>query len=550
MSFSPNLSGINFNTNIAQLTFPSNFPITGGTSIAPLIHNETGIGLFWNETGGQGETDIICYGQGGGGGLSIWGGPSFSTPPNTTPVSRIADLWGNQIKFYQDVSFNENVVLSANSLLTFNNPGGGTSSGILIDGSLNIFSTNNSNNYLYLVYSNNEWNLNAPTYGTNLSLNFVGSSIGITASNYAVTTIGSLNFTNSNGKISFTNTSDDITFITTNYGDITFTTYNGANNRGSITLTTNTGDITLTTNTGDITFTTNTGSTTFEDTVTFKDTVTLNSVFQSASQSTPTNLTSNYGTFYNNGGNPYFAYNNGTNITPYSLLTSASLSDYATLSGGTASTPQSFSGYNTFNDVYFNTINFTVGGQIIFPDISSLPYSPPAYQAGIGLSWNKAAGSNGETDIICYGQSGQGGLTIWGGSTDSSTPPNVNRIADLWGNQIKFYQDVSFNNNVTCTSSISASSFSTTSDYRIKENVTELNENYSVDNLRPVEYENKITNKQSLGFIAHEVQEQYPFLVTGEKDGKENQSINYQEIIPILVKEIQDLKKRVTLLEN
>ena len=68
--------------------------------------------------------------------------------------------------------------------------------------------------------------------------------------------------------------------------------------------------------------------------------------------------------------------------------------------------------------------------------------------------------------------------------------------------------------------------------------------------IKMVEYENKITNKQSIGFIAHEVQEQYPFLVTGEKDGKENQSINYQEIIPILVKEIQDLKKRVTILEN
>jgi hypothetical protein len=119
---------------------------------------------------------------------------------------------------------------------------------------------------------------------------------------------------------------------------------------------------------------------------------------------------------------------------------------------------------------------------------------------------------------------------------------------------------VTFNQPVTCNSSITATSVSatsvsvttvnTSSDYRIKENVIELNESYSVDNLRPVEYENKITNKQSLGFIAHEVQEQYPFLVTGEKDGKEIQSINYQEIIPILVKEIQDLKKRVTILEN
>ena len=99
-------------------------------------------------------------------------------------------------------------------------------------------------------------------------------------------------------------------------------------------------------------------------------------------------------------------------------------------------------------------------------------------------------------------------------------------------------------------SSITAASFNTKSDYRIKENVNELNETYYVDNLRPVEYENTLINKKSLGFIAHEVQEQYPFLVNGEKDGKENQSINYQELIPILVKEIKDLKKRVTILEK
>ena len=103
---------------------------------------------------------------------------------------------------------------------------------------------------------------------------------------------------------------------------------------------------------------------------------------------------------------------------------------------------------------------------------------------------------------------------------------------------------------ITANSSISAASFNTTSDYRIKENVNELNETYYVDNLRPVEYDNLLINKKSLGFIAHEVQEQYPFLVTGEKDGENNQSIQYQELIPILVKEIKDLKKRVTILEK
>jgi hypothetical protein len=48
-----------------------------------------------------------------------------------------------------------------------------------------------------------------------------------------------------------------------------------------------------------------------------------------------------------------------------------------------------------------------------------------------------------------------------------------------------------------------------------------------------------------MGFIAHELQEHFPFLVNGEKDGKDYQSVNYTGLIGLLVKEIQDLKKEV-----
>ena len=48
-----------------------------------------------------------------------------------------------------------------------------------------------------------------------------------------------------------------------------------------------------------------------------------------------------------------------------------------------------------------------------------------------------------------------------------------------------------------------------------------------------------------MGFIAHELQELFPFLVNGEKDGKDYQSVNYTGLIGLLVKEIQDLKKEV-----
>ena len=57
-------------------------------------------------------------------------------------------------------------------------------------------------------------------------------------------------------------------------------------------------------------------------------------------------------------------------------------------------------------------------------------------------------------------------------------------------------------------------------------------------------------NKESIGLIAHEVQEYYPFLVEGEKDGEQTQSVNYIGLIGVLIKEIQELKKRVLNLEN
>ncbi len=90
---------------------------------------------------------------------------------------------------------------------------------------------------------------------------------------------------------------------------------------------------------------------------------------------------------------------------------------------------------------------------------------------------------------------------------------------------------------------VTASSFTSTSDYRIKENVIPLDNSFVVDNLIPVTYKNIKTEKQDIGFIAHELQEQFPYLVTGIKDGEQLQTVNYIGLIGLLVKEIQDLKK-------
>ena len=60
---------------------------------------------------------------------------------------------------------------------------------------------------------------------------------------------------------------------------------------------------------------------------------------------------------------------------------------------------------------------------------------------GIGWFWNWSGGA-GETDMICYGQSSVGGLSIYGGG--NTTNPNSNLICKLWPGNIHFTSTPTF----------------------------------------------------------------------------------------------------------
>jgi hypothetical protein len=86
------------------------------------------------------------------------------------------------------------------------------------------------------------------------------------------------------------------------------------------------------------------------------------------------------------------------------------------------------------------------------------------------------------------------------------------------------------------------------SDYRIKDNVRQITN--TIDELRPLSYFNRLSGKEEMGIIAHELQEHFPFLVNGEKDGKDYQSVNYTGLIGLLVKEFQEIKAATKDLED
>lgn len=104
------------------------------------------------------------------------------------------------------------------------------------------------------------------------------------------------------------------------------------------------------------------------------------------------------------------------------------------------------------------------------------------------------------------------------------------------------------------------------SDYRLKENVVDMDKSETLSKLmqvKPVNFDWKDGNKlHNYGFIAHELQEIFPQAVHGEKDAiNENGSINTQSVnlaalIPYLVASIQeqqaiitDLKSKIETLE-
>jgi hypothetical protein len=102
------------------------------------------------------------------------------------------------------------------------------------------------------------------------------------------------------------------------------------------------------------------------------------------------------------------------------------------------------------------------------------------------------------------------------------------------------------------TTSGTSTAFVTSSDYRLKQNVTPiLNALNSVTKLKPVDYTWKVDNTKGQGFIAHELQEVCPQAVTGAKDavnkeGKpEYQGVDPSKMVALLAAAIQELNAKV-----
>jgi hypothetical protein len=149
---------------------------------------------------------------------------------------------------------------------------------------------------------------------------------------------------------------------------------------------------------------------------------------------------------------------------------------------------------------------------------------------------------------------------------------NGNNIVNIWQTgasaaaAIVFYKGDSQGGGVgNINITTSGTTYNSTSDYRLKENIIPLQNGIDrLMQLKPSKFNWIETGDESEGFIAHELQEIFPDAVTGEKDAVYNstgnikpQSVDYGRITPLLVKalqeqqvQIQTLTARLQELEN
>jgi hypothetical protein len=133
-----------------------------------------------------------------------------------------------------------------------------------------------------------------------------------------------------------------------------------------------------------------------------------------------------------------------------------------------------------------------------------------------------AANSNGNTCTFKTTLNGGNTILSWNSASGSQT-------------QISFFTGTSY----------TTTSYNTSSDYRLKEDLKSYNGLEIVNKIDTYNYQWKADKSRAYGVIAHELQEVLPNAVLGIKDGEMMQQVDYSKIVPVLVQAIKELNAKL-----
>jgi len=205
---------------------------------------------------------------------------------------------------------------------------------------------------------------------------------------------------------------------------------------------------------------------------------------------------------------------------------------------------------NTSNVFFSNTnVQFTnspLSGNITFT-------SNTIYSGSVIIS-NGSFGTNG--DVLYSNGSGMywssipsaTGVSITANNTSVSTfyLPMSESTTGAWSNAIVSSSKLYF---VPSTGDLNATNFNSLSDQRKKTNIKSINDSTNIINaLNPVEFNWIESENKSSGFIAQEIEEILPHLVSTSKDG--TKSLNYMGLLSYIIRHNQLLQKKLETLES
>ena len=125
---------------------------------------------------------------------------------------------------------------------------------------------------------------------------------------------------------------------------------------------------------------------------------------------------------------------------------------------------------------------------------------------------------------------------------------SINRNGD--GTRIQFNNSGNTRGTITVTGTTTA--YNTSSDRRLKSNIQDAaSASSKIDAMKVRQFDWTEDGKhQDYGMIAQELQSVEPLAVSGSEDSKDMMGVDYSKLVPMLIKEIQELRSRVAALES
>jgi hypothetical protein len=141
-------------------------------------------------------------------------------------------------------------------------------------------------------------------------------------------------------------------------------------------------------------------------------------------------------------------------------------------------------------------------------------------------------------------------LTVAGCRIQQAGDIRISKTGTAADTMIGFYRNGSGTSVGRIESTSTATDFITSSDERLKDNIVDASAG-NINDLKVRSFDWKVDGShQEYGFIAQELETVAPYAVSKGEIDDDMWGVDYSKLVPMLVKEIQDLKAKVEALEN